>query len=68
MQEMRIRMWLPVLAVIVLMAPLALQAGVNRTRVVIADDWPADSMLDMGTITCPGGELVWADPVTPICP
>ena len=46
------------------MAPLGLQSGVNRTSVVIADDWPADSMLDMGTITCPGGELVWADPAT----
>ncbi len=68
MQETRIRLWFPVLVVIVLVAPLALQAGVNRTRVVIADDWPVDSMLDMGTLACPGGELVWADPVTPICP
>jgi hypothetical protein len=22
----------------------------------------------MGTISCPGGEIVWIDPVTPVCP
>ena len=40
----------------------------HRTDVMAADDWPADSMLDMGAIYCPGGELEWLDPVTPVCP
>jgi len=42
--------------------------GVLRTDVIIFEDWPADSMLDMGTISCPGGEIQWIDPVTPVCP
>ena len=42
--------------------------GVQRTDVIIFEDWPADSMLDMGTISCPGGEIQWIDQVTPVCP
>ena len=54
-------------AVLVLLCPVAIGAGVQRTDVVETDDWPADSLLDPGTIKCPGGELVWTDPVTPVC-
>ena len=42
--------------------------GVHRTEVNITEDWPADSLLDTGTMNCPGGELEWIDPVTPFCP
>ncbi len=39
-----------------------------RTNIVGVDDWPADAFIDPGTLTCAGGELVWANPVTPVCP
>jgi len=38
-----------------------------RTGVMIFEDWPADAILDMGSIHCPGGEIQWLDPVTPVC-
>ena len=41
--------------------------GVLRTDVIIFEDWPADSILDMGTISCPGGEIQWINPATPVC-
>ncbi len=43
-------------------------AAKTRTEVVVSDDWPADSSLDPPTISCPGGDLEWVDPVTPVCP
>ena len=42
-------------------------AGIQLTGVNIEEDWPADSLLDLGTMNCSGGELTWIDPVTPIC-
>jgi len=43
-------------------------AGVRLTDVVIYDDWPADSLLDPGTINCSGGDIEWINLFTPICP
>ena len=43
-------------------------AGVHLTDVVIFDDWPMDSLIDPGTINCPGGEMEWINPFTPVCP
>jgi hypothetical protein len=42
--------------------------GVTRTEVLLYEDWPADAMLDWGTLKCSGGEIQWIDPVTPFCP
>ena len=42
-------------------------AASTRTEVVVADHWPADSFINPGTIRCPGGQLQWLDPVTPVC-
>ena len=60
--------WVLLIAFVATLAPHALDAGVQRTEVMIFDDWPADSFIDEGTISCPGGEIVWIDPVTPVCP
>ena len=60
--------WVLLVALFATLVPHTVGAGVQRTEVVIADDWPADSLIDPGTITCPGGELGWLDPVTPVCP
>lgn len=40
-------------------------AGVQRTDVVIKDDWQGP--ISDGTITCPGGEVEWLNAVTPYC-
>lgn len=37
------------------------------TEVLLFEDWPADALLDMGSMHCPGGEIDWANEVTPIC-
>ena len=42
-------------------------AGVARLEIVGLDDWPADSILDLGDLRCAGGEVNWDDPVTPVC-
>jgi hypothetical protein len=42
-------------------------AGVQRTDVVILDDWPGAPPISAGTIECPGGELEMLNEVTPIC-
>ncbi len=41
--------------------------GGNLTKVVIEDDWPAADPLEKGTMNCPGGEIEFINPVTPIC-
>ena len=38
-----------------------------RTEVMMIDDWPADALMGMGSIKCPGGEIEWLDEVTPVC-
>lgn len=68
MQLSKAGRWALLVVVTVALAPLALDAGVQRTEVTILDDWPADSLIDMGTISCPGGEIEWVNPVTPVCP
>lgn len=60
--------WVWGVAAIILLLPIAAGAAVQRTEVVASDDWPADSGLVAGSVACAGGELVWANPVTPICP
>ncbi len=42
-------------------------AATTRTEVVVADDWPADAFIDPGSISCPGGEVQWLNPATPVC-
>lgn len=42
-------------------------AGVQRTEVVINDDWQAENPIAEGTLTCPGGEVEWLNKVTPYC-
>jgi hypothetical protein len=54
-------LWLPAFAE----APA--DAGVERTEVVVLDDWPGAEPLSTGTIKCPGGELEMLDEVTPFC-
>jgi hypothetical protein len=41
--------------------------GVQFSDVIINDDWAGAPPLSEGTIKCPGGELEWENPVTPIC-
>ena len=41
--------------------------GVTRTAVTIYEDWPDDAILGPGELHCPGGEIEWLDPVTPVC-
>jgi len=42
-------------------------AGVERTKVIVLDDWPGAEPLSTGTIKCPGGELVMLNEATPYC-
>lgn len=37
------------------------------TEIMGFDDWPAFNMLAEGKMWCPGGELVWLNPLTPNC-
>lgn len=53
---------------ITLLSVIAARAEVTRTEIVATDDWPADSFLDLGTLRCAGGEVVWLNAVTPTCP
>jgi hypothetical protein len=53
---------------ITLLSVVAAGADVERTEIVATDDWPADSFLDLGTLRCAGGEVVWLNEVTPTCP
>ena len=53
--------WMPVLA------ERPAPRGVQITDVIIYDDFVAGPPLSEGTINCPGGELVWLNPVTPFC-
>ena len=39
--------------------------GQQRTEIVALDDWPLDAAISMGTLNCPGGEVV-TDPSTGI--
>lgn len=68
MRPSRVCRWVLLIAIATVLTSYPLDAGVLRTEVTITDDWPADSFLDMGTISCPGGEIVWLDPATPVCP
>lgn len=38
-----------------------------RSEVMMMDDWPADALMGMGSIKCPGGEIAWLNEVTPVC-
>jgi hypothetical protein len=35
------------------------EPGGFRTDVMMIDDWPADALMSMGSLRCPGGELEW---------
>lgn len=41
--------------------------GAHFTEVLLIEDWPADALLDMGSMMCPGGVIEFANPATPIC-
>jgi len=60
--------WACLIALVAALVPQVVGAGVQRTSVVITDDWPIDSMIDPGTLACPGGEIEWLDPLIPVCP
>lgn len=53
--------WTPVLA------DKPADRGAQFTNVIIYDDFVGAPPLSEGTIKCPGGELVWLNPVTPFC-
>lgn len=42
-------------------------AGIQFTDVIILDDWIGAPPLAEGKLLCPGGEVEWLNPVTPIC-
>ena len=42
-------------------------SGAQFTDVIIFDDWIGAPPLAEGTMQCPGGEVEWLNPVTPIC-
>ena len=50
-----------------LVAATPVAAGADREPVAGFDDWPVDSWIDFGTLSCPGGEPVFDGPV-PSCP
>jgi hypothetical protein len=55
------------LLLLVLVPAIAGAAAVQRTAVTASDDWPLASYLDLGNLRCSGGDLSWANPVTPVC-
>lgn len=58
-----------VAAVLALVLVSAAAAGdPRRTAIVAMDDWPADSIMDPGTLSCPGGEIVAGPMGFPVCP
>lgn len=59
--------WAGLTALVAVLVPHPVGAGVQRTSVVITDDWPIDATIDPGTLSCTGGELDWLDPLTPVC-
>ena len=57
-----------IVAAVILLSGVVAGAQVERTEIVATDNWPATSGLDMGVVRCPGEEVVWLNPVTPVCP
>jgi len=55
------------LLAVALIATTPVTAGAGREQIVGFDDWPVDSWIDFGSLSCPGGKPVSVGPV-PSCP
>jgi hypothetical protein len=67
---MNLKLLLIVLLAFATLPPITIAGegkGAKFTEVLLIEDWPADALLDMGSMMCPGGAIEFVDPVTPVC-